>query len=217
MSHSGHTFSVRRMQTHDGPGLRTTVFMKGCSLHCAWCHNPEALSPAREVWWLRDQCIGSLDCIGACPNTALELTEAGMRIDRNRCDGCYECVDACPARAMEALRRDWSLDDLLREVKRDQPFFRGKRRRSHRERRGATGPVGLRPRSPGGLPGEWHSRWEICTFNPLGAQKYRRLNKDWFFEDSSLMVRDEARKLHSVALRQSSLPSDRVILKGRTQ
>jgi pyruvate formate lyase activating enzyme len=119
----GHTFSVRRMQTHDGPGLRTSVFMKGCALHCAWCHNPEALSPAREVWWLRDACIGCLTCVESCPHEALDLTAAGMRIDRERCEGCYTCVDACPADAMEALRHDWTLAELLDEVRRDEAFY----------------------------------------------------------------------------------------------
>ena len=123
MNDCGHTFSVRRMQTHDGPGLRTTVFLKGCSLHCAWCHNPEALSPAHEVWWLADKCIGHRACIEVCPNEALQLTADGMRIDRAPCEGCYRCVDACPAHAMEALRRDWTLDELLDEVRRDAAFY----------------------------------------------------------------------------------------------
>jgi len=123
MKLEGHTFSVRRMQTHDGPGMRTTVFLKGCPLRCAWCHNPEAISPARQVWWLEASCIACGECVDACPNDALDLTSAGIQIDRSLCKGCYACVDICPAKAMQALRKDWSVDALFDEVTRDEAFY----------------------------------------------------------------------------------------------
>lgn len=120
----GHTFSVRRMQTHDGPGMRTTIFLKGCPLHCAWCHNPEALSPTRQIWWLKESCIACGECVDKCPNSALNLTKEGMQIDRDLCQGCYTCVDTCPANAMKALRKDWSIDALFHEVTRDAAYYK---------------------------------------------------------------------------------------------
>jgi pyruvate formate lyase activating enzyme len=104
--------------------MRTTVFLKGCPLRCAWCHNPEALSPSRQIWWLEDSCIACGECVDNCPNDALNLTETGMQIDRDLCQGCYACVDICPAKAMKALRKDWSVDALFDEVTRDAAFYK---------------------------------------------------------------------------------------------
>ena len=76
---------IVRMSTEDGPGIRTTVFLKGCTLRCAWCHNPESISPLPQLCWIGNRCIGCKTCLSVCPEKALELTRSGMKIDRARC------------------------------------------------------------------------------------------------------------------------------------
>ncbi len=120
---TGITFNVQRFSTEDGPGIRTTVFLKGCPLRCAWCHNPEGLSPHPELVWYDVRCIGARDCLQACPAGALELTPAGMRIDRQRCTVCGECARACPAAALEVIGREWTPRALFAEVERDRMFY----------------------------------------------------------------------------------------------
>jgi pyruvate formate lyase activating enzyme len=123
MSPIGTTFNIQRFSTEDGPGIRTTVFFKGCPLRCAWCHNPEGLSPNRELVWYEVRCIGARDCLRVCPYDALELTSQGMHIDRSRCDACGACADACPAAALEIIGRTWTPERLLVEVQKDAIFF----------------------------------------------------------------------------------------------
>lgn len=125
MEHSltGITFNIQRFSTEDGPGIRTTVFFKGCPLRCAWCHNPEGLSPQPELMWYDVRCIGARDCLRACPVEALELTPFGMRIDRRRCTLCGKCVTACPAGALELIGRRWSVEDLFVEIAKDAVFY----------------------------------------------------------------------------------------------
>lgn len=117
------TFNIQRFSTEDGPGIRTTVFFKGCPLRCAWCHNPEGLSPRPELIWYDVRCIGVRDCLRACPVGALELTPQGMRIDRERCDACGACAEACPAAALEVIGQTWTPEALFREVQKDAVFF----------------------------------------------------------------------------------------------
>ncbi len=117
------TFSLQQFSTEDGPGIRTTAFLKGCPLRCAWCHNPEGLRPESDLMWFDARCIGARDCLGACPEGALSLTPGGMRIDRRRCTLCGKCVDSCPSAAFELVGRSWSAEALLRELLKDQVFF----------------------------------------------------------------------------------------------
>jgi pyruvate formate lyase activating enzyme len=123
MALTGITFNVQRFSTEDGPGIRTTVFFKGCPLRCTWCHNPEGLSPRPELMWFDVRCIGVRDCLRACPVDALELTSQGMRIDRELCDACGACTEACPAGALEVIGRTWTPEALLAEVQKDAVFF----------------------------------------------------------------------------------------------
>jgi pyruvate formate lyase activating enzyme len=120
---TGTTFNVQRFSTEDGPGIRTTVFFKGCPLRCAWCHNPEGLSPHPELMWYDVRCIGAQDCLQACPAGALRLTASGMQVDRARCDACGACAEACPAGALEVIGRTWTVEALLAEVKKDAVFY----------------------------------------------------------------------------------------------
>jgi pyruvate formate lyase activating enzyme len=119
----GTTFNIQRFSTEDGPGIRTTVFLKGCPLHCAWCHNPEGITPRPELMWYDVRCIGARDCLSVCPVDALELTAQGMVIDRQRCDACGACADVCPAAALEVIGQTWTPEALLAEVQKDTVFF----------------------------------------------------------------------------------------------
>lgn len=123
MSPIGTTFNVQRFSTEDGPGIRTTAFLKGCPLRCAWCHNPEGLSPRPELVWYDTRCIGARDCLDACPTHALALAPQGMRVDRARCDACGACATVCPAGALEVVGRKWTPEALLAELQKDLVFY----------------------------------------------------------------------------------------------
>ena len=119
----GMIFNVQRYSTEDGPGIRTTVFMKGCPLKCIWCQNPEGLSKEPELMWYQTRCVAALECVKVCQEGALKLTEDGMRIDRKKCTGCGECVKACPAGALELIGKTYNAEELLDEVLRDKAFY----------------------------------------------------------------------------------------------
>jgi pyruvate formate lyase activating enzyme len=114
---------IQRMSTEDGPGIRTTVFLKGCSLKCSWCHNPESISLHPQLHWIGSRCIGCKTCLDTCPNGALSLAKDGVLIDRNVCKGCGTCAEECPSNALELLGRRWALDSLMAEVIKDRAYF----------------------------------------------------------------------------------------------
>jgi pyruvate formate lyase activating enzyme len=120
--HEGTIFDIQRFSVHDGPGIRTTVFLKGCPLRCRWCQNPEALRPQPEMAFYADRCRDTRDCRAACPLDALQWY--GDRIDRERCDACGRCAEACAHEALRLVGRTVSVDDLVEEVLRDVPFYR---------------------------------------------------------------------------------------------
>ncbi len=120
---TARVLEIQRMSTEDGPGIRTTVFFKGCSLKCKWCHNPESISMQPQVHWIGSRCLGCKTCISVCPYSSLSLTEAGMEINRTTCDGCGLCAKECPSTAMELLGKEWSLENLTNEVVKDKAYF----------------------------------------------------------------------------------------------
>lgn len=115
-------FDVQRFCLHDGPGIRTTVFFKGCPLRCIWCQNPESQKQEPEMAYYADSCQACDRCLAVCPRDAIRRN-APFRIDFERCDACGRCVEACAFRAMRRIGQAWHVDTLLREVLLDNDFF----------------------------------------------------------------------------------------------
>ncbi len=115
---SGRVFHVQRFSIQDGPGIRTTVFLKGCGLSCAWCHNPEGRSPSTEVVRIEERCIRCGACIEVCTSGA-----AAEALPGALCKRCGACVEACPTGARRTVGRDVTVADLVAEVERDRVFF----------------------------------------------------------------------------------------------
>ena len=122
-----NVFDIQRNSTHDGPGIRTTVFLSGCPLRCRWCHNPESQKSGPGVWWFGQNCIRCFSCVQACEEQALAATDEGIVIDRSRCIGCQACAQACPARAMQPLDERRELSGLLAEVELDRVWYEASR------------------------------------------------------------------------------------------
>ena len=120
---TGWVSDIQRCSFHDGPGLRTTVFLKGCNLHCAWCHNPETLRLAAELEVFPERCLGCGACIEACPNGAHVLAGGERRFLRERCTGCGACAEVCYAGALVRVGRRMTADDVLAEVLEDRAFY----------------------------------------------------------------------------------------------
>lgn len=119
----GMISAIKRMEIHDGEGLRTTVFFKGCPLRCLWCHNPESIGFDPQTAHQTEKCISCGACVCACPQHAIVLDQEGLTIDRSRCVTCGACSDACPTGAMMLYGREYDAEELDALVARDQPFF----------------------------------------------------------------------------------------------
>lgn len=115
--------TIQRMSIHDGPGIRSTLFLKGCDLRCAWCHNPETWSKYRQLQYIASKCIRCGTCIAACDQKALRAGER-LVIDRAGCNRCGKCTEVCPTGAMSWIGREVSADEAVRELSADKIFFR---------------------------------------------------------------------------------------------
>jgi pyruvate formate lyase activating enzyme len=119
----GIVLEIQRMSTEDGPGLRTTVFLKGCPLKCGWCHNPESISPSPQLVWNAAGCLGCNTCVNICPQGALTAGPTAIVIDRDKCRGCGACARECPTMSMVLLGETWRAGDLVSELAKDDAYF----------------------------------------------------------------------------------------------
>jgi pyruvate formate lyase activating enzyme len=125
MTHTptGLVFDIRKFSIHDGPGIRTTVFFKGCPLNCEWCHNPESQSPKVELILRPSRCIRCGACEAICAQGAIAMVDEGVSTDREKCTLCGECIETCYAEAREIVGREMTVDQVMEEVERDDAFY----------------------------------------------------------------------------------------------
>lgn len=115
--------NYQRMSTEDGPGLRTTLFVKGCPLCCRWCHNPESISRKRQNEWIAVRCIGCGCCTSACKNDAVKATPDGIVFEHDKCKTCGACQESCPTGAIETKGEEKSIDEIFSELIKDRAYF----------------------------------------------------------------------------------------------
>ncbi len=117
------TFDIKRYAINDGPGIRITLFMKGCPLACVWCHNPEGISPRKQRMYTRKKCIGCGACVAVCPQGALTMANGGVTVDAGRCDACGRCADVCPSLATEMSGQELPVEYLMGEIEKETVFM----------------------------------------------------------------------------------------------
>ncbi len=135
---TGKFYDIQGFSVHDGPGIRLTVFMKGCPLRCLWCHSPESQEFPTELNWMEIKCVGIEkcgNCLTVCPHDAIspgkkkksltgdeEITL--VTVDRNKCDNCGKCAEVCTSKALYMCGTDYTVDEIMERVRRDVPFFK---------------------------------------------------------------------------------------------
>ena len=123
-SRKGWIFDIKRFAVHDGPGIRTTVFLKGCGLSCAWCHNPESIHAQPELLLNPSRCIGCGACVEVCPNDVHSFNESGEHLlRRDRCNHCGKCVDACYSEALLMAGRETTVGEVVDILAEDRSFY----------------------------------------------------------------------------------------------
>lgn len=125
MNHNikGTIFDIHRFALHDGPGIRTTVFLKGCPLHCQWCHNPESISGKPQLGYFADRCTLCGDCASICPNGVHVIANGKHVLDRGKCNVCGLCVDVCPNNALTIAGKEMSVEEVIDVLIKDKIYY----------------------------------------------------------------------------------------------
>ncbi len=118
-----YIFDIKRYSINDGPGIRLTVFFKGCPLSCVWCHNPEGIDKKQNKLYTREKCLNCQTCVNICPNTALAMTSEEISTDASLCVGCGKCADACPTKALEMSGKELSIDEIMTIIEKEIIIF----------------------------------------------------------------------------------------------
>ena len=114
---------IQRFSLNDGPGIRSTVFFKGCNMRCSWCHNPETLSMGRDLMFYPSKCIGCGRCFTVCPKGAHSVKDGVHVIDRTLCDRCGKCTELCYAEALVMSGKEMTVDEIMAEVRQDKAYY----------------------------------------------------------------------------------------------
>jgi glycyl-radical enzyme activating protein len=122
LSNTGTIFNIQRFSIHDGPGIRTTVFMKGCNLHCFWCHNPESVSAKPQIQYFENKCIGCRSCT-ICPQSAHTFNDSMHIFNRSLCTGCGKCAEICYSEALILTGKEYKTNEVFNEIIKDKPFY----------------------------------------------------------------------------------------------
>lgn len=119
----GTVFNIQKYSIHDGPGIRTTVFLKGCPLVCWWCHNPESQGSKQETVFRQNKCIVCRDCERVCPKGAVRFDERCYSLDKGKCILCGACTEVCPSEALELIGNKMTTDEVIKEIEKDRVFY----------------------------------------------------------------------------------------------
>lgn len=203
----GIIFNIQRYSIHDGPGIRTTVFLKGCPLKCFWCQNPESQRSQPEIFLVRSNCTLCGKCFNVCSNGASSLLENNSTIDRSKCIGCGKCVEVCPSEARKLVGTPMTTDEVMREVLKDVKFYEN-----------SGGGVTLSGGEPVAQPGfalsilrsckeaGLHTVLDTCGYVPWGGMKRLLSYTDLVFFDIKTI---DTKKHH-----QATGKSNRLILEN---
>ncbi len=184
----GFLFDIKHYAIHDGPGIRTTVFLKGCPARCLWCANPESQKFSCEIACLDSECVACGLCLEACPEKAISLLDGRRIFNRKACVACGKCVAACPEGALELMGREVTVGDLYREISPDRPFW---------ERSGGGVTLsGGEPLAQASFAREFlqtckehyiHTALETCLYAPEEALRSMAPYVDYFMCDLKIM------------------------------